>query len=187
MSAKEKEVCLLFRKPDRFFSIERIFQQLEPELQKHIRVSKWVAKYASPKKILANLRDVRKIKADVYHITGDIHYIALGLPRRRPLLTIHDCIFLYSSKGIKRKILKWLFLDMPVRRASLVTTISDATRQDILKNTNCPEDKIIVVPNPVDHTIRHIPAVFRDKEPVLLFIGSTPNKTLERVIAALEG
>lgn len=187
MNLKEKSVCLLIRSRGRFFSIERIFQQLGGELSRHIRVNRWEAEHASPRHLIANLLSIRKVRSDVFHITGDIHYMALALSRRRTLLTIHDCIFLYSSKGIKRSILKWLFLDMPVRRAALITTISDHTREDILRHTRCPADKIVVIPNPVDNNIRYEPAVFREAEPVILFVGSTPNKNLERVAAALEG
>jgi len=183
---KKNSVCLLFRKKDRFFSIERVFSQLIQVFAVDMNVLRWEAPYASPLKICGNLRSVRRCKADVYHITGDIHYIVLGLPRRRTLLTIHDCIFLHSSTGFKRKILKWLLLDMPVRRSRLITTISEKTRQDILANTRCPAEKIVVIPDPVDSRIQFIPAPFRAEEPVLLFIGSTPNKNLERVIRALE-
>src|SRR5579871_5213285 len=112
MNPSQKTICLLFRKPDRFFSIERVFQQLEPELSKNLSIDQWTAPngYASPKSIFENLKAVKKCKGDVYHVTGDIHYIVLGLPRKRTLLTIHDCIFLYRSTGFKRIMLKWLFL-----------------------------------------------------------------------------
>ena len=181
------KICLLFRHRDRFFSIERIFSQLGPFLSRKATVSRWEAPYSSPKKILQNLRLVRQCRADVFHITGDIHYIVLGLPGRRTMLTIHDCIFLYSSTGLKRRLLKWLLLDMPVRRCRLVTTISERTRQDILRYTKCRPDKVVVIPNPVDDRIRYEPAAFRIGEPVILFVGTTPNKNLDRVAEALKG
>src|SRR3978361_2076214 len=101
MNEQPTNVCLLFRKPDRFFSIERIFQQLEPRLESHLPVTKWTAPsgFASPASITKNLLSARQCKAAVYHVTGDIHYIVLALPRRKTILTIHDCIFLYQSTG----------------------------------------------------------------------------------------
>ena len=77
-------VCLLFRKPGRFFSIERIFHQLLGEFGKERSFTEWEAPCsgASPRHLLQNIRSARTRKAGVYHITGDIHYVALGLPRR---------------------------------------------------------------------------------------------------------
>jgi glycosyltransferase involved in cell wall biosynthesis len=189
MDLKEKKVCFLLRKPGRFFSIERIFQQLAPEVGPYMQVTHWTAPHATftPAKIWANILSVRKSSADIYHVTGDIHYIVLGLPRRRTLLTIHDCVFLYSATGLKRRLLKWILLDMPVRRSRLITTISEATKADILKYTGCSPEKLVVIPDPVSDTIRYSAAPFREEEPVLLFVGTTPNKNLLRVAKALRG
>jgi glycosyltransferase involved in cell wall biosynthesis len=189
MVVKKKQVCLLFRQPGRFFSIERIFQQLIPEISRQMEVSRWEAPSSAfkPAGLLANIRSAKKCRADVFHITGDIHYIVLGLPSRRTLLTIHDCVFLYTATGLKRRLLKWLLLDLPVRRSRLITTISEATKKDILRHSSCPPEKIVVVPDPISDTIYASPAVFRSQQPVLLFVGVTPNKNLLRVAEALEG
>jgi glycosyltransferase involved in cell wall biosynthesis len=182
-------VCLLFRKPvPLFFSIERIFDQLSPVLGKGAEIDKVYLPHSfSPLNLFRNLLFAGRQKADLYHVTGDIHYIVRALPRRRTILTIHDCVFLHRSRGLKRRILKWLFLDMPVRHCCLITTISEATRQDILRHTNCSPDKVVVIPNPVDSHIKYSPAEFNCRMPNVLFIGSTPNKNLERVIEALKG
>jgi glycosyltransferase involved in cell wall biosynthesis len=184
-----RSVCLLFRQPGRFFSIERIFQQLSPILAQSLSVGTMEMKYSRVTigNILANIRQAKKCSADIYHITGDVHYVVLGLPPRRTLLTIHDCVFLYTASGLKRRLLKWLLLDMPVRRSRLVTTISEATRQDILNFTGCSPQKVVVIPDPVSDTIRYSPADFRTEEPVILFMGTTDNKNLFRVAQALKG
>jgi glycosyltransferase involved in cell wall biosynthesis len=189
ITAHRSSAALLFRKPVRFFSLERVFQQLEPGMSEEFDLQRWVAPRAggSPSTILANLRAARKCRADVYHVTGDIHYATLVLPRRRTMLTIHDCIFLYSTTGVKRRVLKWLFLTLPVRHCRLITTISQATKDDIVAHTGCDPDKIVVIPNPVDGLIRYEPAIFNPQKPVLLFVGTTPNKNLDRVAEALEG
>jgi len=141
----------------------------------------------TPAKLWKNIRGARKKRADVFHVTGDIHYIVLGLPRRRTLLTIHDCVFLYSATGIKRRLLKWILLDMPVRRSLLITTISEATKKDILKYTGCPPEKVVVIPDPVSDTIHYSTATFHQEEPVILFVGTTSNKNLLRTAEALHG
>ena len=189
METPLRSVCLLFRQPGRFFSIERIFQQLSPILSQSLSVESTAMKYSKITigGMLANIRTAKACSADVYHITGDVHYVVLGLPPARTLLTIHDCVFLYSATGIKRRVLKWLLLDMPVRRSRLVTTISEATRKDILQFTGCPPEKVVVIPDPVSDTIRYSPANFRNDEPVILFMGTTDNKNLLRVAQALDG
>jgi glycosyltransferase involved in cell wall biosynthesis len=181
-------VAQLFRKPEGFFSIERIFKQLNPEFTKELKVINWKAPVArfSFSGVLKNVLSARKAGANIYHITGHLHYLVLGLPREKTLLTIHDCVFLYRWKGWKRTILKWFFLDFPVKNSKLITTISETTKEDIIKYTGCHPSKIIVVPNPYDQGIIYQQRAFNKEKPVLLFVGSTPHKNLVRLIPALE-
>src|SRR5258708_14216275 len=104
MKPDDPSVCLLFRQPGRFFSMERIFRQLEPLLSSHLSVQTWSAEYSklSPRELLKNIRAAGKCRADVYHVTRDIHYIVWALPRRPTTLTIHDCPFLSNSSRLKR-------------------------------------------------------------------------------------
>lgn len=183
------EVIHLFRKKGAFFSIERVFGRLETEMGKFVTVRRFMtpAGGSSIRAMFRNIRAVRSLRADIYHITGDVHYLTFGLPRKRTILTIHDCVFLYQTSGIKRLLLKWLFLSGPVRRCALVTTISESTRRDIIRHTGCAPGKIVVIPNPVDSRIRFSSRPFHEEEPVFLFLGSTPNKNLLRTVPALEG
>jgi glycosyltransferase involved in cell wall biosynthesis len=137
--------------------------------------------------IWKNCQYVKRAKASVYHITGDIHYVVMGLRGKKIVLTIHDCVFLHASSGLKRSILKWLFLDMPVRMSTVITTISEKSRDEIIRFSNCAPEKVLVIPNPVSSLVQYVPKVFNSLEPVILFIGSTPNKNLEGVIGALKG
>lgn len=121
---------------------------------------------------------------DVYHVLGDIHYAVLLLPKGKTILTVHDCNFLHQTRGIKKRILKRLLLDWPVRSAAIVTTISEKSKQEILENTRCHHAKIVVIPNPVSF-FESGDKVFNEAAPVFLFIGSTPNKNLDRVIESL--
>lgn len=181
-------VCYIYRKPQAsYFSIEKVFDQIKPFLGSSVKLSELHVPYSnlSFSNIWRNCRWVRKGQAAVYHITGDIHYVIMGLRGRKTVLTIHDCVFLYASTGFKRKILKWLFLDMPVRRATVVTTISEKSRDEIIRFSDCDPEKIKVIPNPVSGYIQYVPKKFNSKQPVILFIGSTPNKNLDRVIDAL--
>ena len=136
---------------------------------------------------LKNLWFARRHRGDINHITGDVHYLALALPPNNTILTVHDLGFLRHPNPIYRKILYWFWLKIPVRRVRVVTTISEATRQDILAwLPDCPPDKIKVIPNPVLPFFRPIPALFDDRRPTILLVGTKPNKNLPRQLAALE-
>ena len=114
-----------------------------------------------------------------------MHYAALVLPKDRTVLTIHDLVFLHSYSGIRRKVMKWLFLDLPVKRVKWITTVSEKSKNEIIKFTGCDPNKIIVIPNPVDIQFQDAESKNMSESPVLLFLGTKPNKNLENVIAAL--
>jgi glycosyltransferase involved in cell wall biosynthesis len=81
--------------------------------------------------------------------------------------------------------LKWIFLDLPVKKAKYITTISEKSKEEIIANTGCNPNKIQVIPNPVDIGIKFIERKFNEVKPVLLFLGTKDNKNLESSIAAL--
>lgn len=184
-----KVVQIFRRQNPSFFSIEKVFEILNPYLKEKCQLSLRHFPFYTrgALTIVRNLFFLRGTsKSDVYHITGDIHYAIWALPRNRTILTIHDCVFLHNTSGIKRKILKWLLLDMPVARAAVVTTISEFSKQEILAFTNRPKSDIIVIPNSINEVIYYKEKQFNVGNPEILFIGTTPNKNLKRSISALE-
>ena len=175
-------VCLVFRKPVKeFFSIERVFNIVKAGLKKSFRVEEVAVpeNRVTLKNIFKNIRFGRTKKADVYHITGDVHYMTFAFPARKTVLTIHDCVFLYKSNAFKRKLLEYFFLRWPVQHCSVVTTISEATKKDIIKHSNCAPEKVIVIPNPLPGSIRSQEKPFNKERPVILFVGVTENKNLK--------
>lgn len=183
-------VCYILRKTQpTYFSIERIFTLISQLVAQKTTVKHVTAPHGKllPWNILANFRAIRRVKADIYHLTGDVHYLVLGLPRRKVILTIHDCVFMYRSTGLKRWFLKNMFLTLPVRHSRIVTTISEQTRRDIIRFTGCKPDKVVVVPNPVDEYFYYKEKSFNRENPVLLFVGTAAHKNLDRVIEALKG
>lgn len=184
------QVCYIYRKPQAgYFSIEKIFRQVAGFLSERLKVSEVYAPYSrlTPGNIVANFNTIRRVSADVYHVTGDVHYLVLGAPGRKTILTIHDCVFLHQTSGIKRWLLTLFFLKWPVRHCYKITTISEKSRQEIIRHSGCSPDRVIVVPNPVGDQFYRLEKEFNESSPELLFIGSTPNKNLERVIEALRG
>jgi glycosyltransferase involved in cell wall biosynthesis len=132
----------------------------------------------------------RKAKADIYHVTGHVHYIALLLPKNKTVLTIHDVGILHIRSGLRRYILKKLLFDLPVKRLRFITAVSEATKKEIIFYTKCDENKIRVIENPLQEHF-HIHGTdkkkFDGEFPIILQIGTTANKNLGNLIKALQG
>lgn len=137
--------------------------------------------------VLFNLLWLLKFKTGIFHVTGHVHYAVLALPKNKTILTIHDLSFLHNTGGIKRFVLKKLFLDWPIKKLDLVTAISEKTKKEIIAYTHCAPNKIVVIPNPVSDAIQTLPKEFIHEEPSLLFIGTKANKNLVRCVEALKG
>ena len=140
--------------------------------------------------ILFNLLYLSRFRKGLFHITGDVHYAILALPKDRTILTIHDLVFLHTYSGLRRALLKWIFLDLPVKKAKYITTISEKSKQEILDYTSCDPKKILVIPNPVDPIFApSTPQPSADKlnPSTILFLGTKPNKNLELTMASLFG
>jgi glycosyltransferase involved in cell wall biosynthesis len=182
------KVAYIYRKPQGlYFSIEKIFLQIASFLKGVVSVNAVYMPRARllPGSMWENWKAIRSVKADIYHVTGDIHYIVLGLPKKKTILTIHDCVFLEGTRGAKYLFLKYLFLKWPVRHCAKITTISEKSRNEIIQYSGCNPDKVILIPNPVGKHFYYSENNTDWIKPKLLFIGSTPNKNLERVIDAI--
>ena len=186
-----KTVCFVFRKKNpQFFSIEKVFGTIINEIaKKNWKIISTDAPWYSTGliNIFRNIRSLRRNQANIYHITGDIHYAVFAFPRRQTILTIHDSVFIYQTKGLKRWLMLRLFLKWPVRYAKAITTISEKSKSDIIKYGNCHPDKVTVIPDPINDHITFSKKEFNKVQPEILFIGSTPNKNIERTIEALKG
>lgn len=183
-------VTLVERKPSASVSIERVFRQIAADLPPDkFDVDFQTVPYGNGiLAILKNLLFFRKRQADIYHITGDVHYISLLLPGDRTVLTIHDLVFLRRRTGIRRYILKKLFLDLPLRRVGQVTVVSQAIKDEIFAETGFSAAKIEVIANPLIDGFDADPQKPFDGDcPVILHIGTAENKNLQNLIAALEG
>jgi glycosyltransferase involved in cell wall biosynthesis len=136
-----------------------------------------------------NIRYTRSRQTSINHVTGDCYYTVLGCRKKNiNIITIHDCVALYkySRRNPRYWIIKWFWYDLPVRKADMVTVISEKSGREVRKFTGCRPEKIRVIPNFVDPAFGSSPAVFRAR-PRILFIGSTPNKNLGRLTEALAG
>ena len=170
-------------------SIERLFegirQEFSPEWQVQVSVSPQASHGILPR--LMNLRAVSRLKADLHHIVGDVHYLAFGLPGNKLVLTIHDCAALERLKGWRRELLRQLWFVQPMRRAAVVTTISETTKEELRRWVGDLADKVVVIPNCVRAEFQPHPQPFNTKCPVVLQVGTGWNKNVVGVARALIG
>ncbi len=173
--------------PDQF-SIECLFDNLRVAMRElGCDASPLVAPYYSKGiwRRVANVLWALRNRAAVNHITGDVHYLALGLPRDRTVLTIHDCHSLERLGGVKRWLLRLFWYDLPIRRSAVVTVISKETKRQLLRHVRVPDAKIEVIPNAISRIFQPCPKPFSADCPRILQIGTRPNKNLPRLIQAL--
>ena len=123
----------------------------------------------------------------VNHITGEVHFLNLLMRKDKVVLTIHDCGFMKRKQGLSGQLVKRLYLDWPVKRAAIVTAVSEQTKNEIVKYTGCDPEKIRVIPNAIDASFQPCPKEFNQTLPTILQIGTGYNKNLLRLAESLAG
>lgn len=176
---------LVHRNPAAGYSIYRCFKAFKKELdideifvpEHHITI----------KNIIKNIIYIRKNtdKSDIIHITGDIHYVLLGLIGRKTILTIHDTVLLDNCKNK----LKWIFYYLfwfyfPCKIAKKVICISEETARCLNKYIKC---NVQVIPDPISSDFEKNEKEFNTNCPSILHIGTGWNKNIDNVIKALSG
>lgn len=176
-------------RPGANFSLEFIFEDVRRRLDGKVDFEIVVAKHFSNGILnrILNIIGAYSQQGMINHVTGDIHYINLLFTRKRSVLTVLDCGVMKSGGKFQRFFFKWLWLKLPVWKACHVTTISEASRQDILKYTGCNPLKVTVIPVAVSQIFQPSEKLFNENHPVFLQIGTAPNKNLERLFEAIHG
>jgi len=174
----------------RLFSLERVFEVVRRTLPSEIPANVWACRFESRgvARRLLNLVEAPFHQGDINHITGDVHYLALGLPKRKTILTITDCVGPRFLKGIKNftALLGWYIF--PARRVAAISVISEFTRQEVLHYTRCTPEMVRVIHCPVPEGFAPCPKPFNAERPVLLQVGTAEhNKNICRVAEAIRG
>ncbi len=133
-------------------------------------------------------------RADLVIFPNFISWASLSHKKR--ISVVHDVAFLFFPQYIQAKNLAYLNeqLAKSLRRSIKIVAVSNATKQDLVKHYNVPEDKIAVVYNAVDHAVFHPSAKQRTGEvrqkfdipaKYLLFVGNIePRKNLLGLLRA---
>ncbi len=176
-------------RPNKNFSLEILFDQIRENLSKDINWKIEIAKYYSNgffKRVYIAIEAIFK-QGDVNHVTGDIGFVAIFLKKRKTILTILDTGVLNQSSLITRKIIQLFWVQLPVKRVAYVTTISNASKKELLKYVNVDEKKVRVMYIPVAKGMEFSLKTFNTATPVILQIGTKKNKNLIRLAQALNG
>jgi glycosyltransferase involved in cell wall biosynthesis len=176
------------KKEPGYYSIERLFETLAPYLAKQvdIRVVCVPCRSSGIFHCLRNFIFTARLRADAIHVTGDIHYCALAIRRRRCVLTVHDLGYLDRLRGMRKRVFSLTWYGLPLRWAGYVTAISYETKRQIEREFPGAARVIEVIPNCVDPVFLDYTgragsggARFR-----VLQVGTGANKNLERVARA---
>ena len=181
------KIVMIYRPPypGLYYSIEILFHSIAYELRDKAEIIEYTTR--SRKKTLIDAWRLRKLKADIYHVTGDIDYMISFLPRNKTILTMHDIsYYTYHLKGFKKVLFKWLWYIIPINYAAIVTSISDATINTIREKLKISKN-IISIPNCYNSIYKPQPRKFNQEKPTILQIGTMQHKNVERVIEALSG
>lgn len=172
------------------FSIEFIFEDIRKRLNGKIESRVFISRcyndgYVS--KFVNIVEAAFRQANDVNHITGETHFLDLFMNKNWVMLTIHDCGMLRRKEGLAKKIVQWLYLSAPVKKARVITTVSETTKKEIIQYSGCHPGKIHVIPVAISPLYQPSPKPFNVDKPEILQIGTGYNKNLLRLIRALNG
>ena len=182
------KVCFIYReKRQSGFSIEEVFTNVRKSLPASIEQLEYVVDATKSK--WWNVKQVSKIDADIFHITGDCNYMAMRLTPKKTLLTIHDLgHFEVTLKGVKKWVYWFLWWALPLRRANTFTTVSSFTKSKVLEYFSwLKPSQVNVVYNPLNEKFAYNPKELDSGVVNILQVGSGRNKNLENLIKAAQG
>jgi glycosyltransferase involved in cell wall biosynthesis len=167
------------------FSIEVLFSRLMVSLGNRVIarcrqvgllsiVNEWLTRLMNP--------------SEVYHITGDVNFIALSLRGSRTVLTVHDIgHYTHTLKGWKKNVYKKLWFDWPLHKVAAITVISEFSKQQLIDVFSIDPSKIKVIHNPFPVAYQRSDKPQLSDPVKILQIGSGTHKNLNRLVEAVKG
>ncbi len=186
------KITYFFRKQrPEYNSIEELFggiikrmEEKEEVDQVHVPLSG-----AKPWVLFKNVKFAKKHHGEINHITGDIQYIGIVL-NDRTVLTIHDVYSVITGNWFKRWYLRYFWFYLPAKRVKLITTISEYSKNELVKVIPFASHKIKVVHNPYRLELlekkRQWKGLKFELPATVLIVGTKKNKNLQRIIPALK-
>jgi glycosyltransferase involved in cell wall biosynthesis len=168
------------------YSLEAIFEDLRkrlPQIESRQVIAPFFSNGLLPR--LAIAVHAWYSQKGITHITGDITFAALLLRRKTTVLTILDCIGA-DRPGLKGWLYRKIWFEWPVRRSAIVSTISEASKKDIILYSRCSPNKVIVTGVAISPLFKKSEKNFNKAKPRILQVGTAPNKNIERLAIALK-
>jgi glycosyltransferase involved in cell wall biosynthesis len=184
------QVTYYHRKPHHgHFSLEGVFAEVRKQLPDHVdsRVAECRFTSRGLARRVWNVLEAPLHQGEINHITGDIHYVAYLLERKRTLLTIADCVLNQRSSRLQRLALRELWYRLPSKKAALITVISTFVKEELLTLIDYPAERVVVVPACISERFEPSPGTFNAVRPRILQIGTGHNKNVVRLAQALRG
>jgi glycosyltransferase involved in cell wall biosynthesis len=137
---------------------------------------------------------LRRARVDLFHAP---HYVVSPLTLCPFVVTIHDCIHLRFPQYLPNRgayFYARTMMTLAARRARRVLTVSEASKEDILRFLKVPASRVEVIYNGLDERLAAPPSaadIARVREryllnsPFILYTGNIkPHKNVDRLIAA---
>lgn len=182
-------ITYIKRKPSpHYHSIEGLFSTIKAEVNRCYKTDEVITRFSggSPMTLIKNCLAFNKKRNNIYHITGDIHYLSL-VTGKRTVLTIHDIRSAIHGSFLRRFYIKLFWFWLPAQCVKRITVISEFTKKELIKLIPFAANKIEVIYNPVNAQLKYHSKEFNTLLPKILVIGTKTNKNLERTFEALQG
>lgn len=186
------KILYIYRNKSLGFSITNVFNPIEEEMKKYAEVDSFYLPVAGamPWHIWHNVRAACK-KAesqqyDIIHITGSEYYLAYFLSRKhKVVVTVHDLGFFTDAKVTLRTLILYLGWIYVLKYADKITCISEKTQNEVKTKIKIPSSRICTINNPLPNYFKFKTKNLNIHCPIILHIGTKPNKNLYNTILAL--
>ena len=127
-----------------------LFKPSEDYISKIIFSQKWKARYL---RYISYSRQIKKLpKHDIAHVCDQQYaQIVNSLNSKIKFITVHDLVPLVFQNILKKKAYLSIHSLKYLKYYTKVFTISENTKKDIIKYTDCHEDQIIVIMRSVEN------------------------------------
>lgn len=187
------KILYIYRNKSLGFSIAKVFRPIEEEMRKYAEVDNFYLPEAGAKpwQLLKNIQSARRKiatnKYDIVHITGSEHYLIPFLKGSfKIIVTVHDLGFFTNANFTLRTMLLYLLWIKTLKIADKVICISEKTKGEVLQFVKIRPNRICTIYNPVGKEFIYSKHTFNTSCPVILHIGTKPNKNLTNTIIALQ-
>ena len=136
---------------------------------------------------IRDIINLSKINADIFHISGDVNYLATFLPTKKVILTIHDVGRYFELIGFKRVIFKLYWIIFPLLFSNLIFTSSKITQSRVQSFLSLTRNKVLHVPICTGLNIEPKINIKNNSTFTILHIGTKRNKNLTNLILAIQG